>query len=379
MEDTHGGDVWKAASLYGMEVEELLDFSANLNPLGPPRAVVDLLEKRARMIAYYPAPHGREFKEALCMSKGLSPTRVIVGNGAAELIYLFFAAIRPGRVLIVAPTFTTYARAAKAVGSLVDHFILNPDDDFGLPIKEVVRQLEVGYQAVVLCNPNNPTGRLYSTQEVAVLVKAAVRRGVFTLVDESFFGLVSDSDLKAASAESALSLALQQSGDSVFLLSSMTKVFALPGLRLGYGIGPSELIAAMEKLRDPWSVNTLAQHAGRLCLEEHSYVSQSVLEIARAREVLVKGLSAIPGITVFPAAANFVLCRLNQEGVTAANLEERLARKGILIRTCMDFVGLDERYFRVAVRKAEENELLVKVLRRFLDENGGGYDYGMSL
>lgn len=368
----HGGNIWEAAAREGLNPGEILDFSANLNPLGPPREVLQELCENLGNLRHYPEPRGGRLRNALADRYGVPRKRMMVGNGAAELIYLLFAALRPRRALIPVPAFSEYARAINASGGETELFPLSPEDGFAYPLIKIARRLTSGvFDCLVLCNPANPSGTLTLREEILDLARVAKNNGVFVLVDESFMGFMEE--------PSRASVAKDMPGapDNLFLLGSFTKLFALPGLRLGYGIGPEPLITRMEAARDPWSVNSLAQLAGLRCLDLDAYMKESLAVISRERSNLSTYLRNIRGIKPYPSTANFILCDLHGAGITASAIRERLLRQSVLIRDCSNFPGLDPYFFRVAVRLPEENRRLASLLTGALNAGIDGKDGGI--
>lgn len=368
----HGGNVWAAARTYGLDPEEILDFSANLNPLGPPPGVLEILRDHLKAVRHYPEPRGGWLRMALASTLGLSPAAVVLGNGAAEIIYLLARILAPRTALIPAPTFSEYERAVAATGGQVEYFPLDPGSNFLLPTARLAAWLrQRRYDFLVLCNPNNPTGTLAPRGEVEFLVGEAERAGTFVLLDESFIEFTEDGERGYVGPERGSIIRGERAWpENLFLLRSFTKMYALPGLRLGYGVGPEELIDKIEAARDPWSVNALAQWAGLRCLEEKEHVQRTRKVVRESRETLRRYLSLLSGVKPYPSAANFILCDLRASRLTAPEVSERAARRGVLIRDCSNFPCLDDYYIRVAVRLREENLRLVEILSAVLRGTG---------
>lgn len=358
----HGGNIWTQDPETGIVPRDILDFSVNLNPLGPPGDVLKLLRKRIGFINYYPESRARTLRLAAAGRLGLSGEQVIVGNGASELISLFFWVLRPKKVLVPAPAYGDYARAALCAGSRVENLFFMPDG-FVLSREAIAGELSRQKpDALVFCNPNNPTGAFWD--DITPLLEEKDKKTSF-LLDASFLpftgadwpGWLKQDGLKSCWSER------EDGNGCLFLVLSLTKIFALPGLRLGIGIGPPALIKKMEAARDPWSVNSLAQLAGLQCLREEDYLAKSLAVVERERQYLYKGLKNIPGLKPFPSRANFLLVNCRQTGVNAAGITEALAGEGIHVRNADNFTGLDDFYLRVAVKKRKENFVLIKTLR----------------
>ena len=351
----HGGTVFAVARHLGVQPEELLDFSASINPLGPAPGVREAVGAAFDRLVHYPDSEAAELREALARHHGLVPEHICVANGSTELIYLMPRLVSGRRGLVIAPPFSEYARSLLREGWTVDYLDLSPDGGFSLSPEALERRLADGYDLLFLGNPGNPTGKLITRGEIAALFQLCRRHGAFLVIDEAFIDFSEE--------ESAKSLVAGTGGGVV--LRSLTKFYAIPGLRLGYAVGCREVIARLAALRAPWSVNTLAQAAGLASLADPAYAARTRGFIAAERERLAAGLTALPGLSVYPSAANYLLVRLGG-GLTAGELAAGLLAARILIRDCASFRGLDERFFRVAVRSREENDRLVDAVAELL-------------
>ncbi len=333
----------------------VLDFSASLNPLGPPPSVVRALLRELKygdQIARYPAPYGRALRERLAHAHGVGPRQVVVGNGASELIGALPRAVGARRVAIVEPTYTEYLRASLLEGAEVTHWLPEDDTFAATPFDPE------GADLVWLCNPNNPTGRLWPPGVLAPWISAHPAK-VF-VVDESFL------PFRADEAEHSLVPALPRLPNLV-VVRSLTKVCALAGLRLGYAVAGPERAERLRAHLPPWSVNALAQAAGLVVLEDAEFLAETHSWLAQTRPVFLERLRASSAcIEPLPSEANFVLLRL-KEG-TAARLARRLGERGIAVRDASNFVGLGPGYVRVAVRLDEDNRRLCDELRSLFRE-----------
>ena len=342
----HGGTVFAVARQLGVAPEELLDFSASINPLGPAPGVRQALADSFDRLVHYPDSGATELTEALAACHGLTPAQVCVANGSTELIYLLPRLVTGKRGLIVAPPFSEYGRSLARAGWEIEYFDLEPGNGFALSLEALAARLEAGYDLLILGNPGNPTGRLYPRSEVADLLALCRAAGIFLVLDEAFMDFCEE--------ESAKGLVADQGGGLV--LRSMTKFYAIPGLRLGYALGRADMVARLAALREPWSVNTPAQVAGVASLADKEYGRLTRQFIDEERERFAAGLSLLPGLRVHPGRANYLL--LESDGPAAGELAGRLLEQRILIRVCASFRGLNERFFRVAVRSRPENEKL---------------------
>ena len=341
---THGGDVWSRDP-------GLLDFSANLHPLGMPPAVAAAAAAAVPEAARYPDPLCRELRRAIARRDGADPAQVICGAGAADLIFRLCLALRPRRALVTAPTFSEYEQALTLFGCQVLRHPLPPERQFQ-PDESLLEAITPDLDLVFLCTPNNPTGRCLPRP----LLEAAVRRcgdlGVRLVLDECFIELTdcpSAADLLAGAPW-------------LFLLRAFTKSYAVPGLRLGYGLSADgALLEALYAAGQPWPVSCVAQAAGIAACGCGDWPERGRALLRTERPRLAAALGEL-GLTVFPGEANYLLFRA--PGV--ADLKERLLGKNILIRSCANYHGLGEDYYRTCVRTGPENDALLRALREVL-------------
>jgi threonine-phosphate decarboxylase len=347
----HGGTVFAVARELGVAPEAIIDFSASINPLGPAPGVREALAAAFDRLGHYPDDSAAELTAALAAWHGLDPAQVGVANGSTELIYLLPRLVAGSRALIVAPPFSEYARALSRAGWQVDYFFLSPADGFALSLPDLAERLATGYDLLILANPGNPTGALVPLAQVTSLLEACRQAGTFLVLDEAFMDFCEEASAKRLVAGSGGALVLR----------SMTKFFAIPGLRLGYALAAAGIIARLRELREPWSVNSLAQVAGIASLADPAYAARTRAFVAAERDWLAARLAELPGLAVFPSAANYLLVELT-DGTSADALAARLRQERLLVRACGNFPGLDSRFFRVAVRARAENERLLGLL-----------------
>lgn len=351
----HGGRREQAARRYGIPREELLDFSASVNFLGPPPAALRAVKTAAAEVAHYPEEDPAALTVAVATYLGIFPDEVALGNGSIEVIYWLAAALGLRRVLIVEPTFSEYRRACEAAGAACDSFELSEEEGFALDAERIRPQ---GYDLVFVCNPNNPTGYLVSLDEMTALWKRCRDAGAGLVVDEAFIDF-------SGGGESVLSWGVSE---GLYVLRSFTKIFALAGLRLGCLAAPEDFIARLRMRMPPWNINSLARAAGEASLADLDYMARTWRETVSLRKRLFEQLSAVPGMEPLPSEANFLLCRLAE--ASSAELADQLGRMGILVRDCRSFPGLGDRYIRVAVRPDRENYQLVAALKKLMVDGG---------
>ena len=348
----HGGDVYHLARTMGLDLKELLDFSANINPLGFPPGIPGAIQEALPEIVHYPDRRCQELKEELAAYHRLRAGEILVGNGSTELIYLVARTLRPRKALIVAPAFSEYEHGLNAGGVPVAFHLTTEAQNFTLdqPLDPQAADL------VFLAHPASPSGALLAPDLLLELAARLEAAGSHLLLDEAFIDFVEEASFKTRLAQFP----------RVLILRSFTKFFAIPGMRLGYLLGAAALIDRLAAVQEPWSVNTLAQAMGRACLRDADYMDRSRALVRREREYLMEGLKALPGLQPFPSAVNYLLVKLTRPDFTAASLQKALLSRKIVIRDASNFRGLDERFLRVAVRGREENQRLLNALEHCL-------------
>jgi threonine-phosphate decarboxylase len=325
----------------------VLDFSVTVNPLGPPRSALQALRDGLGTITCYPDPECRRLAERLAGRHECDRNQVVVGNGANDLIYAITRAVRPRRVAIAEPAYTEYLRAALLAEAEVTHWLAEGADFDPGPFDPERADL------VWLCNPNNPTGRLWPRPDALAAWIRTHPRTLFA-VDEAFLPLTPEGDGRGLTA------AVSRLANLV-VLRSLTKLYALPGLRLGYVVTSPEWAKRVRAQIVPWSVNALAQVAGLAALDDEEYAVRTRAWLASEASTFGARLAAVSDrLRPVASQASFVLLELR--GRTAAEVVEALAGQGIGVRDASNFVGLDQRYLRVGARTAEANERLLMAL-----------------
>jgi threonine-phosphate decarboxylase len=289
------------------------------------------------------------------------------------LLLLLARVVTSDAVLIPVPTFCEYERAVRIFGGQVIRFYIKEDEGFRLDLGQLTQELD-GVSAVFLGRPNNPTGSVIPKDPLLVFAGECERRGIFLIIDEAFVDFLE-------TAESVSLINEINQFEHLIVLRSFTKIYAFPGLRLGYAVAHPSVIKQLRRLQPPWSVNTLAQSAGVLALDCPGYLHRTRQLIRRERTFLFNRLAQMDGIVPFPSDANFILCKIDNMCVDAVTLRRLLGQQGILIRDCSSFEGLGRRFFRIAVRTRRENKNLLEVLKNALPPNrgeeGGGVNFAL--
>nr|VFK56960.1 MAG: adenosylcobyric acid synthase (glutamine-hydrolysing) [Candidatus Kentron sp. TUN]VFK64493.1 MAG: adenosylcobyric acid synthase (glutamine-hydrolysing) [Candidatus Kentron sp. TUN] len=368
MQFEHGGHVRNLARVAGCKVEELLDFSANINPLGPPDCLRQVISRHLGTLIHYPDPHCQALRKAIASEFSLPVTRVVCGNGSTEILYAlpyaFSKNLHITHAIIPVPSYIDYITAVTRAGLGITTIALDPEREFSIDWQQVERKL-VGGEMVIVGQPGNPSGAMFDPDELLAISDRHL--STLFVVDEAFADFVVGYE----------SLALFER-PNIIVLRSMTKFYGIPGLRLGYALASDQIIRRISEILPPWSVGSLAQAVGVAVLGNQTYADKTRTEVSRLREQLHRGLSDLEeDIVVFPSVANYLLVRLGKSSLSAVALARKLLVHRIAIRVCDNYEGLnnensnEERkhngYFRVAVRTEGENEQLIDSIALSLD------------
>lgn len=346
----HGGNVEEISRTYDIKEDEIIDFSANINPVGismeVKKAMIEALDKVERYpdITYY------ELKKAIEEYEKVDMNKIILGNGAAEVIFNIARGLKPKKALLPAPTFVEYEDSLTSVECEVKHYKLK--EDFNLDsgfIEEIKEDIDI----VFICNPNNPTGVLTNKEYILEVLKKANKYNTTVVMDESFLDFVKEKEEFSA-------IGLINEYENLIVVKSLTKFFAFPGIRVGYGITANvNYINSINNISIPWAINTVAVAGAVAALKQKDYINKSIEYVKAEKEYLFNKLSEFRCLKVYKPSVNFIFFK----DIKGLNLKENLLKYGILIRSCDNYIGLDKGYYRVAVRTREENNSLLKALR----------------
>ncbi|RLB43712.1 MAG: threonine-phosphate decarboxylase [Deltaproteobacteria bacterium] len=349
----HGGDIWEVSRSLGCHPREIIDFSSSINPFGPPKWVESIIDSVKPLIIHYPDPFCVRLRHQIARHYGIRSSEIVPGNGTSELLYLLPRAIRPKRVVVPVPSYVDYEHSARAAD--IEVIYAQPGGtNFQLSMEKLELNLFPG-DLVVLGRPNNPTGTLVSGNKIRKLAKK--NPGVIFVIDQAFYDFVDGTDPL-----------IKDRPQNLMVLFSLTKILAIPGIRIGWLVGEERLLDRVRQVQAPWSVNVFAQAIGEKALEDRTLVEMTRRSIARARGQLINAINEIPGLHAYPSEANFLLVRIENAALDAIRLKELLLRYKIIIRPCGNFVGLDEKFFRISIRSEKDNERLVNVLKGVVGE-----------
>jgi len=345
---THGGNTQP----------EVLDFSVSLNPLGPPPEALAAYHDAAGLIARYPPPYPDDLAARLARRHRVAPASVVIGNGSTHLIYLLARALRARRPFVAIPTFSEIANAMLLAGAHPEAILADRALDPARGAGSVAHALELGADAVFIGRPNSPTGAMLSIAGAAEIAEQCSSRGCWCVFDEAFIDFAGEEHSMAR---------LAGESSHVIVLRSLTKIFAIPGLRLGYVIAARETANRLREACEPWSVNVAAERVAHACLDVgEEFVARSRALIAAEREFLHRALAAITGLRVFPSVANFLMLEAANEA-SRGGFARHMLSSAIAVRDLHELPGCGPGRYRVAIRLREENERLVAAARQYFE------------
>jgi len=386
--DFHGGNIYKI--FREKNIKEILDYSSNINPYGIPESLKKRITENLEILERYPDPDYVELRQKLSNLNKVNLSDIILGNGATEIIFLFMKVINPKKILIVSPTFGEYERAVKATeisGDTVslsssngdnknienkkieiEYFELKESDDFKLNIGNLKNELENKYDLLIICNPNNPTGKFLKLAQTEEILKECNKYDTKLFIDEAFIEFLAD-----GMKESIINT--EENKKNLFVTRAFTKFFAIPGLRLGYGMYfDKELEKKISEKKEPWSVNNFAEMAGLTVLDDAEYIEKTLKWIAEEKIYMYEKLNKISGMKVYETEVNFITGKIDEklfsEGLNVKILREKMLEQGILIRDASNFKFLDERFFRLAIKDRASNERVIEVMKEIFREKG---------
>ena len=384
--DFHGGNIYKI--FREKNIKEILDYSSNINPYGIPESLKKKITENLEVLERYPDPDYVELREKLANLNKVNLSDIILGNGATEIIFLFMKVINPKKILIVSPTFGEYERAVKAteiprdIVSLscsgdnknienkeieIEYFELKESDDFKLNIGNLKNELEKKYDLLIICNPNNPTGKFLKLAQTEEILKECNKYDTKLFIDEAFIEFLAD-----GMKESIINT--EENKKNLFVTRAFTKFFAIPGLRLGYGMYfDKELEQKISEKKEPWSVNNIAEMAGLTVLDDTEYIEKTLKWITKEKIYMYEKLNEISGIKVYETEVNFITGKIDEklfsEGLNVKILREKMLEQGILIRDASNFKFLDERFFRLAIKDRASNDRVIKAMKEIFQTN----------
>lgn len=352
----HGSDLEQIEQIYGIRKEEIVSFSANVNPLGVSPLLRKTLADKIDAITTYPDREYTSLRKCIAEYCGADFEQVIVGNGSTELISLFIQVEHPKKAMIIGPTYSEYEREISLGGGTTLYYPLREKDDFALNVADFTAHLNESIDLLVICNPNNPTSSCISRSDMRRILDACKEHDIYVMVDETYVEFAENSG-------EIDSVPLANYYNNIVILRGTSKFFAAPGLRLGYAVtGNRDLIKAINTRKNPWTINSLAVVAGETMFSDKDYIRATKELITAERARVYRALQESPDYKAYRPSGNFMLVQILRDGLTSQDLFDRAIRQKMMIRDCSTFPFLDNKYIRLCVMKPEDNDRLLACL-----------------
>ena len=350
--NSHGGNIYKKAKELGIEEDKILDYSANISPLGLPEHIREAIIAAVDGTINYPDPECTALREAIGREDGVKPQYISCGNGGADMLYRLAFGLKPKKVLLPVPAFVEYEEAMTAAGAEMVYYPMKED----LMIEEdIIEKITADLDLMIICNPNNPTGLLTKRELIIKVLEKAKETHTMVMIDECFLEICREEE------DYTLKPWIQQY-DNLMILKSFTKLYAIPGVRLGYLIsGNLQIIEKVNRSGQAWSVSHIAQCAGIAALDNSEYKKAVIAEVKRESDYMKQELNKLP-LRLYDGKANYLFFRT--PGIS--DLDKKLETYGIMIRNCSNYVNLGTDYWRVAVKSHEDNLRLIAALKEIL-------------
>ena len=353
----HGSDIEKICEVYQLKPEEIVKFGANVNPLGLSEHVKEQLAGRLDILSSYPDRDYTSLRSTISEYCNIPAEFILPGNGSSELIALLIQERNPKHTLILGPTYSEYSRELSFSGSTQEYYHLHEEDNFVLDVDDFCRTLDGKYDFLILCNPNNPTSSAISINDLRRIVSFCNERNIFVMIDETYVEFAPD--ISAITA-----VPLTREFTNLMVLRGVSKFFAAPGMRLGYGItGNMDFLSKMREKQTPWSLNSLGAFAGEIMLQDEDYIKETRNLILSERDRMIQELKNVDTYKVYPAYANFILLKIQKDGLTSYDVFEACIKQGLMIRDCSSFQCLNGEFVRFCIMMPEDNGRLLEVLK----------------
>lgn len=356
----HGSDIEQIEKYYGIPKESIVRFGANVNPLGLSDSVQRSLSEHLDIITSYPDRDYKSLRKVIASYCDTDMDYVVTGNGSTELISLLISQRNARHALVIGPTYSEYERELSLTGGRMSHYYLKEDQDFRLDMEDLENALTDDMDFLILCNPNNPTSSALTQNELRSLAKLCKKRNIFIMIDETYVEF-------APSVEEITAVPLVSDFDNLMILRGVSKFFAAPGLRLGYGVTSNRrFLDELKRHQNPWSLNSIGAYAGELMLQDTDYISRTRELILSERSRCLAALKEFRYVKIYPAYGNFILIKICKDDITSFDVFEHAIKQGMMIRDCSSFEGLPGEYVRFCIMNPEENTRLLGCMAEML-------------
>ena len=353
----HGSDIEKICEYYNLKKEDIVNFGANVNPLGLSSHVKKEIADNLDLLSSYPDRDYTALRNVIAGYCGIPADYVLPGSVASQLIALLIDVLAPKHTLVLGPTYSEYSRELSFSGSTQEYYHLNAADDFSLDVDDLCRVLDNGCDFLILCNPNNPTSSAILNGDMEKILSFCREKDIFVMVDETYAEFAPDiCDVTA--------IPYTKTYPNLMVLRGVSKFFAAPGMRLGYGItGNRAFLAKMKEKQIPWSLNSIGAFAGEIMFRDQEYISRTRNLILSERDRMYREIKKLPAFKPYFPYANFLLLRILKPDITSFDIFELCIKNNLMIRDCSSFQCLDGEFIRFCIMMPEDNSRLLEVLK----------------
>ena len=355
----HGSDMEKIAAYYQIPEESIVNFAANVNPLGISQLVKEHLVENLDIMSQYPDRDYTSLRNTLGLYCNTHPEHIIVGNGSTELISLLIANIQAKKCLLLGPTYSEYERELNLVGCELEEYRLSASNDFAFHLDDFCHKLNDSFDFVILCNPNNPTGTALNTDELSKLFEYCKQKNIFVMIDETYIEF--SSNLAQYSA-----ISLINTFSNIMILRGISKFFAAPGLRMGYGItSNTTLLKYLIKHQNPWSLNSIGAYVAELMFQDEAHIMATKQLMYNEKMRFYQIFTHSTDFKCYNSEANFILIKLIKSDTTASEFFTYCIQKGLMLRNCDSFFHEDGEFIRFCIMLPEDNTRLIQCFKEF--------------
>lgn len=353
----HGSDIEKICEYYNLKKENIVNFGANVNPLGLSDRVKEAIADNLDLLSSYPDRDYTALRNVIAGYCGIPADYILPGSGSSELISLLIEVRAPKHTLVLGPTYSEYSRELSFSGSTQEYYHLNASEDFSPDVDDLCRVLNNGYDFLILCNPNNPTSSAILSDDMEKILSFCREKDIFVMVDETYAEFAPD--IRAVTA-----IPYTETYSNLMVLRGVSKFFAAPGIRLGYGItGNKSFLEKMKAKQIPWSLNSIGAFAGEIMFQDQEYISRTRSLILSERDRISGEIKKLPAFKSYFPYANFLLLKIQRPGVTSFDVFELCIKNNLMIRDCSSFQCLEGEFIRFCIMMPEDNSRLLEVLK----------------
>ena len=355
--DFHGSDIEAVAAYYHIDASKIVNFAANVNPLGISPNLKKELAANIDIISQYPERDYLSLRTAIGEYINANPEHILVGNGSTELISGVIQSICPKEALLISPSYSEYEREVTLCGGQIHYHVLKKENQFQIDIDALMGECNTHTDMIILCNPNNPTSNAISVSELDTLLNWCHTHNIVVMIDETYIEF-------SEHAEEIEAIPLTSKYDNLVVLRGVSKFFAAPGLRLGYAVcSSSDLRNRIQQNKDPWSINSIAAKAGEIMFHDAAYINQTKDLIISEKKKMANALAATNHFKVYASESNFLLFELQNTDLTATDCFTHCIKKGLMFRDCSTFPELGSQFLRICMMLPDDNDRIINALQ----------------